>query len=583
MLKRTHTCGELRLGHQEEDVVLNGWVDAVRDHGGLVFIELRDRYGFTQVVADPDELAVVAELKPEFVIAVRGRVRPRPTENLNPDKPTGEIEVVARDLEILNVSKTPPFEIKEEIPTREELRLEYRYLDMRRRKVLHAMEFRGRLTSVIRRVFDGRGFIDVETPVLMKTSPEGARDFIVPSRVRPGWVYGLPQSPQLFKQTLMVAGLDRYYQICKCFRDEDLRADRQPEFTQLDMEMSFVSQDDVFEVVEEAMVAAWKEMKGVEVSAPFDRMTYAAAMERFGSDKPDRRFGLELTTLTEVFHSSGFRVFKDAIARGGVVRGLRVPGGARLSRKDIDGLEATAREYGARGLPWVKIQPEGPQGGISKFLSEDEARALERLLGAEAGDLVVFGCDTFETASLALGQVRLHLGRTLGLIDESRVDMLWVTDFPLFEWNEEEQRWQAMHHMFTAPRGELPAPGEDLSGVRADLYDLVMNGSEVGSGSIRIHRPEIQRRIFELIGISEKEAAAKFGWFLRALDYGAPPHGGIALGLDRIAMIMLGAGSLRDVIAFPKTTSGACPLTGCPSPADSSQWEELGLRVVAEE
>ena len=578
-LKRSHTCGELRLENEGQEVVLNGWVDRVRDHGSLLFVEIRDRYGFTQVVADRTEFPIAEELKPEWVIAVRGKVTVRPGENRNPDKPTGDIDLVASEIEILNSSKVPPFEIVEDLPTREELRLEYRYLDMRRRSVLHAMEFRGRLTSVIRRVFDRHDFVDVETPVLMKTSPEGARDFLVPTRFKPGWVYGLPQSPQLFKQTLMLSGIDRYYQICKCFRDEDLRADRQPEVTQLDMEMSFVEPDDVFSVIEETMVAAYGELMDTPVSAPFRRMTFKEAMDRFGIDKPDTRFGLELFDVTEEFKDSGFRVFKETAARGGVIRGIRVPAGAGLSRKQIDACEAVAREYGAKGAAWLKLTDEGVTGGISKFLSPDEIEVLKTRGGVESGDLVIFGCDTWDTASKALGQIRLHLGRTLDLIDESQTDLLWITDFPLFEWNEDDQRWQAMHHMFTAPRGELPAAGEDLSEVTADLYDLVVNGSEIGSGSIRIHRPEVQRRVFELVGLSEEEAESKFGWFVRALEYGAPPHGGIALGLDRMVMVMLKRPSLRDVIAFPKTASGACPLTQSPSAADPAQWADVGMMV----
>ncbi len=581
--QRTHTCGELRADHEGQRVVLNGWVDTIRDHGGVVFIELRDRYGFTQVRADPETMPVVGELRPEWVIAVTGSVCMRPEENRNTEKPTGEVELEIEDLEILNRSKVPPFEVVEDSGTREELRLEYRFVDMRRRAVLQAMEVRSAVTRIMRREFFAREFMDVETPVLMKTSPEGARDFIVPSRLHQGEAYGLPQSPQLFKQTLMVCGVDRYFQICKCFRDEDLRADRQPEFTQLDMEMSFVRQDDVFEVIEAVMAAIYEEVIGFDVPTPLPRVTYAEAMNRWGIDKPDTRFGLELFQLDDVAAESGFKVFRGAVESGGTVRGLVLPGGAELTRKQIDQAEAVAKEYGAKGLAWIKLTDEGPTGGIAKFLGEAELTAITERGGAKSGDLVVFGADTWTTALTALGQVRLHFGKTRELIDESDHHLLWVTDFPLFEWSEENDRWQAMHHMFTAPRQELPEVGADLSHITGDLYDLVIDGNEIGSGSIRIHRPEVQARVFAHLGISEEEAEDKFGWFLRALDYGAPPHGGIALGLDRIAMLLVGASSLRDVIAFPKLASGVCPLTGSPSRPDAAQFGELGLESTAPE
>lgn len=577
-LARTVTCGELRLKDEGREVVLNGWVDSVRNHGGVHFLSLRDRYGFTQATVEESGTGVdLIELKPEWVVAVRGTVRPRPGSNKNPDMPTGEIEVIASEVEILNRSEVPPFEVVEDLSASELTRLEYRYVDMRRRSVLQAMELRSQTAAIIRREFVEERFLEVETPVFMKTSPEGARDFIVPSRLQPGTVYGMPQSPQLFKQTLMVCGLDRYFQICKCFRDEDLRADRQPEFTQLDMEMSFVRPDDVFAVIEKTMKAVFQECISYELPDSFPRMTYHDAMERYGSDKPDTRFELPIVDFGEQASASGFRVFQQAMESGGTVRALRLPGGAALSRKEIDAAEAVAKEYGAKGMAWVKLTADGPTGGISKFLSEGDLAALKEKTGAEDGDLVVFGADTWNTALTALGQVRLHFGRSRGLIDPQRHDLLWITDFPLFEWDEDNQRWQAMHHMFTAPREELPAVGEDLSHVTADLYDLVIDGNEVGSGSIRIHRPEVQAQIFEHVGISREEAQAKFGWFLKALEYGAPPHGGIALGLDRLVMILLGASSLRDVIAFPKTTSGSCPLTEAPSAPDEAQLTDLFL------
>ena len=582
-LQRTYRCGELRQEHVGEEVILNGWVDSVRDHGGVIFVELRDRYGFVQVNVDPERMPEVSELGGEYVLAVRGVVRERPEGNRNTNKPTGDIEVHAAEMEVLNTSKAPPFPVVDEAESREDTRLEYRFVDMRRRPVLNAMVMRSKVTEIIRRVFHRYDFLEVETPILMKTSPEGARDFLVPSRVTPGMAYGLPQSPQLFKQTLMVCGIDRYFQICKCFRDEDLRADRQPEFTQLDMEMSFVRPDDVFGVIEETICEIWKDLAGIDIPRPFPRLTFHEAMERFGSDKPDMRFGMELLNLDQEAATSEFKVFKGAIKSGGVVRAIVLRGGAKLSRKQIDQAEAVAKEYGAKGMAWFKLTDEGPTGGISRFLGESELEALKVRGGLEVGDLVVFGADSWKVALTALGQVRLHMARTLDLVDRSRPKTLWVTDFPLFEWNEDMNRWDAMHHMFTAPGQPLPAVGEDLSSITAELYDLVIDGSEIGSGSIRIHEPEVQAQVFEHLGLSREEAEEKFGWFLKALDYGAPPHGGIALGLDRIVMLMVGASSLRDVIAFPKTTSGACPLTGAPSVPDADQWEDLGLKPPPEE
>jgi aspartyl-tRNA synthetase len=578
--KRTHTCGELRRDHAGSAVTLNGWVDTRRDHGGVVFIDVRDRYGLTQVVCDAEKTPVVSDLRPEFVVSVHGHVRLRPSDAINPARTTGEIEVVAEHVEILNRSETPPFEVTDQTKTREELRLEYRYVDLRRRPLLENIVFRSRVCEVMRRILHDHAFNEIETPLLMKTTPEGARDFIVPSRVQKGSVYALPQSPQLFKQVLMVSGLDRYFQICKCLRDEDLRADRQPEFTQLDLEMSFVEQEDVFLVIEDLMGALYSELMGVNLKRPFDRLTYDQCMARFGSDKPERRFGLELFDLTDVASTSAFKVFQSAAtAPRGAVVGLCLPGGAALTRKEIDEAEAVAKTHGAKGLAWLKLTPEGPQGPIAKFLQPAEVAAIAERSAAKTGDLLTFVADQDEAAQSALGQVRLHFGRTRGLIDTSRTDPFWVVDFPLFGWNADEKRWEAKHHMFTSAKGPLPEPGADLSHVKANLYDLVLNGNEIGSGSIRIHRPEHQQRVFDLVGISRDEAERKFGWFLRALEYGAPPHGGIALGVDRIVMIMRGAESLRDVIAFPKTASGTCLLTQSPSPADPRQWDELGLMV----
>ncbi len=576
--QRTRTCGELRIENATEKVVLNGWIQAIRDHGGLMFIDLRDRYGFTQVVVDPARLPQVNELGPEWVIAIAGEVRARPADARNAERSTGEIEVVADDIEILNGTKVPPFEITDDCRTREELRLEHRYLDMRRRPVLANMELRSRLNHTIRSSMMEQGFMEVETPILMKTSPEGARDFLVPSRVHPGQAYGLPQSPQLFKQTLMVAGIDRYFQICRCFRDEDLRADRQLEFTQLDVEMSFVRQEDVFLVMERVMARVWKDIAGVSVAAPFPKLSWEESMARFGSDKPETRCSLECFDFSARAAQSTFRVFAQAVAKPqGTVRGLVIPGGASLARKPIDDAEVVAKTYGAGGLAWVKLTPEGPQGTLARFLQPEDLTALAEA-GAKTGDLVVFTAGRFEAALTALGQVRLHFARHLNLIDTSQTHFLWITDFPMFEWNEEEQRFEAKHHMFTAPTSELPEPGADISHIKASLYDLVVNGNEIGSGSIRIHRPEVQAKVFAHVGLTAEQAADKFGWFLRVLEYGAPPHGGIALGVDRIAMLLANAASLRDVIAFPKISNGTCLMTQSPSAPDEKQWRELNLR-----
>ncbi|MSR74878.1 MAG: aspartate--tRNA ligase [Planctomycetes bacterium] len=579
--QRTKTCGECRLNHVGELVVLNGWVQAVRDHGGLLFLDLRDRYGFTQVVADPAQHSVLSEVGPECVIAVVGKVRARPAEARNTNRSTGDIEIEAIEIELLNTTKVPPFEVDDECRTREELRLEHRYVDMRRRPVLAAMELRSRLNYLMRQSMTEQGFMEVETPILMKTSPEGARDFLVPSRVHPGKAYGLPQSPQLFKQTLMACGIDKYFQICKCFRDEDLRADRQLEFTQLDMEMSFVRQEDVFAVMERLMTTVWRELARGEVAAPFPRMTWDEAMTRFGSDKPETRFGMELFDFADRARGSGFRVFAQAMELPqGTVRGMVVKGGAALSRKQIDEAEAVAKSYGAGGMAWVKLTAEGPQGSIAKFLAADDLAALTAA-GAAQGDLVVFTAGRFEPALNALGQVRLHFGRVQNLVDSKLAHFVWITDFPMFEWNEDEKRFEAKHHMFTAPSEPLPPLGGDLSHLKASLYDLVLNGNEIGSGSIRIHQPEVQAQVFAHVGLTPEQAQDKFGWFLRVLEYGAPPHGGIALGVDRIAMILAGAASLREVIAFPKNASGICPLTQSPSAPDTKQWDELQLRPVS--
>ena len=580
MKKRTHTCGGLRGADAGQSVVLNGWVASTRDHGGVLFVDLRDRFGITQVVIDGAALPEAHTLRAEDVVGIEGEVRLRPGEAKNANRATGEVEVVARGVEILNRSKTPPFELGDKISVREDLRLEYRYLDLRRKVLADNIEFRHRLCHSVRNSLSGHGFLEIETPLLIKTTPEGARDFIVPSRLHPGEVYALPQSPQLFKQVLMVSGMDRYFQICKCLRDEDLRADRQPEFTQIDLEMSFVDQEDVFKVVEDMVSVMWRDLMGVSLPTPFTRMPYDECMRRFGNDKPDIRFGLELFDLADIAADCGFKVFSDvAKSKGGAVKGICVPGGAAMSRKEIDETEAVAKTHGARGLAWMKLTPEGPQGPVAKFLALGDVAKIAERSDAKTGDLLVFVAAPFETTCASLAQVRLHLGRTRNLVDTSRTAFLWVVDFPMFGWNEEDKRWEAKHHMFTSTRGPMPNVGDDLTDVKANLYDLVLNGNEMASGSIRIHRPEDQQRVFDLVGFSREEAEAKFGWFLRALDYGAPPHGGIALGLDRLVMLMRGTESLRDVIAFPKTASGTCLLTQSPSPADDRQWADLGLML----
>lgn len=580
MKKRTHTCGGLRGGDAGSVVVLNGWVASTRDHGGVSFIDLRDRHGITQVVVDSAAVPGAVGLRSEDVVCVEGEVRLRPAESRNPNRPTGDVEVVARGVTVLNRSKTPPFEITDKTTVREDLRLEYRYLDLRRKALSDNIEFRHRMCHSIRNSLSGHGFLEIETPLLIKTTPEGARDFIVPSRLHPGEVYALPQSPQLFKQVLMVSGMDRYFQICKCLRDEDLRADRQPEFTQIDLEMSFVDQEDVFFVVEDMLKTLWKDLTGAALSAPFPRLSYDECMRRFGNDKPDVRFGLELFDIGDIAAGCGFKVFSDvAASKGGSVKGICLPDGAALSRKEIDETEAVAKTHGAKGLAWIKLTPDGPQGPVAKFLSPNDVARIAERVGAKTGDLLVFVAAPFETTCAALAQVRLHFGRTRKLIDTSRNAFLWVVDFPMFGWNEDDKRWEAKHHMFTSTKGAMPNLGDDLSDVKANLYDLVLNGNEIASGSIRIHRPEDQQKVFDLVGFSRAEAETKFGWFLRALDYGAPPHGGIALGLDRLVMLMRGAESLRDVIAFPKTASGTCLLTTSPSPADDRQWADLGLQL----
>jgi aspartyl-tRNA synthetase len=584
-LKRTHSCGELRLGDAGREVVLMGWVQRRRDHGGLIFVDLRDRRGLTQAVfnpeINPDTHNKAGVLRDEFVLAVRGVVNPRPPEMVNPNLPTGEIEVMVSELRLLNNAKTPPFELEDyRLDISEALRLKYRYLDLRRPSVMKNILFRHHAAQVVRQFLNGQGFIEVETPILTKSTPEGARDYLVPSRVQPGQFFALPQSPQLFKQLLMMGGVDRYYQLCRCFRDEDLRADRQPEFTQIDLEMAFITEADIYQVVEGLMAALFRELLGVEAPLPFPRLTYRECLDRFGLDSPDLRFGLELQDLTDLVRDTQFRQFREVVEQGGVVKALNGPGLSRLSRKELDEIIDLTEVYGARGLAWVKIQKDGWQSPLAKYFPESVKHAVNLRLAAREGDLILLVADAPLAACTALGQVRLHLGQKEGLIREKVHRLVWVTDFPLLEYDAGLGRWAPMHHPFTAPKEEdVPLLATDPGQVRARAYDLVLNGVEIGGGSIRINRRDIQQQVFKTLGISPVEAEEKFGFLLEALEYGAPPHGGVAFGFDRLVAIFCGAKSIREVIAFPKTQKAACLVTKAPSRVDPEQLLELGLRL----
>jgi len=584
-LPRSHSCDELRAADNGVEVVLMGWVQRRRDHGGLIFVDLRDREGLTQVVfnpeVNPDTHLKAGVLRDEYVLAVRGLVNLRPPDMINPNLPTGEIEVLVEELRILNAAKTPPFELEDyRLDISETLRLKYRYLDLRRPSVMKNLLFRHRAAQVTREFLNGQGFIEVETPILTKSTPAGARDYLVPSRVQPGQFFALPQSPQLFKQLLMIAGLDRYYQLCRCFRDEDLRADRQPEFTQIDLEMAFITEADIFRVVEGLIVALLRELKGIEPPRPFPRLTYQECLDRFGLDRPDTRFGLELADVTDLVREAEFRQFREVVDQGGIVKALNGPGLSRLSRKELDELIDLAGVYGARGLAWVKLQSQGWQSPLAKFFPDGVKTALNERLKAREGDLLLFVADNPLVACTAMGQVRLNLGEREGLIPPDAYHLGWVTDFPLLEYDPQEGRFVSMHHPFTAPKEEdLPLLATDPGRVRARAYDLVLNGVEIGGGSIRINRRDIQQQVFEVLKISPEEAEEKFGFLLEALEYGAPPHGGVAFGFDRLVAILCGAKSIREVIAFPKTQKAACPVTRAPAPVDPEQLLELGLRV----
>ena len=580
---RSHYCGQLTAAMIGEEVALCGWVHRRRDHGGVIFIDLRDREGLAQVVYDPDRaesFAVAEALRNEYVIRITGRVRRRPEGTVNPNLPTGEVEVLGHTLEILNKARTPPFQLDDE-NVQDDIRLRYRYVDLRRETMQENIKLRSRVTRAIRAYLDGRGFLDIETPVLTRATPEGARDYLVPSRTQRGGFFALPQSPQLFKQLLMMSGMERYYQIVRCFRDEDLRADRQPEFTQLDMEMSFVNEDDVTGLVEDMMRTVFKQVKGIELADPFPRMTYAEAVRRYGTDRPDLRNPLELVEVGDLVKQVEFKVFSGpANQANGRVAALRLPGGNALTRKEIDDYTAYVGKFGARGLAYIKVNDvdagsAGLQSPILKFLPGDVVQAILERTGAATGDIVFFGAGKARIVNDSLNALRTAFAKDLGLLQGDWAP-LWVVDFPLFEYNEGERRWDSLHHPFTAPQ---PAGQDgDLHESLSRAYDLVLNGMELGGGSIRIHDPELQLKVLALLGIDAEQAREKFGFLIDALSYGCPPHGGIAFGLDRIVMIMAGAKGIRDVIAFPKTQTASCLLTSAPAPASPGQLRELGIR-----
>jgi aspartyl-tRNA synthetase len=585
MFGRSYFCGEVTEQAVGEKVTLKGWVQKRRDLGGLIFIDLRDRTGLVQIVFNPDvspeALSLADKVRTEYVLDVKGTVIARSEGSINENLKTGRIEIQAEELTIINEAKTTPFVIADKTDVSEDVRLKYRYLDLRRPVMFETFKMRHQVTKAIRDFLDGEGFLDVETPILTKSTPEGARDYLVPSRVHPGEFYALPQSPQIFKQLMMVGGFERYYQIARCFRDEDLRADRQPEFTQIDIETSFMSQEEIMGLTEQMMQKVMKDVKGVEVTEAFPRMSYDEAMSRFGSDKPDTRFGMELVDLSETVRASGFKVFASAVANGGQVKAINVKGAsANYSRKDIDGLTEFVSVYGAKGLAWLKAEEDGLKGPISKFFGEEEQAALQSKLDVSAGDLLLFVADKKSVVADALGALRLKLGKELELIDQSKFNFLWITDWPLLEFDEEADRYFAAHHPFTMPaREDLPKLESDPASVKAQAYDLVLNGYELGGGSLRIFERDVQEKMFTVLGFTKEQAVEQFGFLLEAFEYGTPPHGGIALGLDRMVMLLAGRTNLRDTIAFPKTASASDLLTDAPGEVSGAQLDELHLSL----
>ena len=583
--KRSHHCGVLGKDMAGQHVILCGWVSKRRDHGGLIFIDLRDRSGIVQIVVDPDtagsSFKTAEDIRNEYVIKVSGTVRMRDEATVNANIATGMIEVMAEEIEVLNSAKTPPFYIQDNIDTDENLRLKYRYLDLRRPEMQRNLILRHKVTKLMRDYLDSRDFLEIETPMLTKSTPEGARDYLVPSRVNPGKFYALPQSPQIFKQLLMVAGMERYFQIARCFRDEDLRADRQPEFTQLDMEMSFMEVDEILELMEGLIAYIFEGALGKKIQVPFQRLTWDEAMDRYGSDKPDLRFGMELINMVEAVKDSDFKVFNTIIENGGIVKAINVKGYAAIPRRELDGLVDFVGIYGAKGLAWMQIQEDGSvKSPIAKFFSEAHLANILKTAAAEPGDLLLFVADKPAVVAQALGALRIEMAKRRNLIDHDALAFTWVVDFPMFEYDEEEKRYVAMHHPFTAPRDEdLPLLQTDPGKVYAKAYDMVLNGTEIGGGSIRIHRRDVQKQVFSAIGLTDEQAAEKFGFMMNAFEYGAPPHGGLAFGLDRLIMIMAQRDSIRDVIAFPKTQSAACLMTQAPNDVDEKQLRELHIKT----